>query len=61
MIAGVSKSSSGCNFHFVFATIDSQIVAARLEGPGPAGKDEESKKETQAESSEVIVAEPTIK
>ena len=41
MMAGAPKVSSMCNSHLVFATLQSQIIAARREPAVTAGKDEE--------------------
>ena len=41
MMAGASKASSACNSHLVFATLQSQIIAARREPAVTARKDEE--------------------
>ena len=41
MMAGAPKVSSMCNSHLVFATLQSQIIAARREPAVTAGKDVE--------------------
>ena len=41
MMASAPKVSSTCNSHLVFATLQSQIIAARREPAVTAGKDEE--------------------
>ena len=41
MMASAPKVSSMCNSHLVFATLQSQIIAAHRPAPGHAGKDEE--------------------
>ena len=62
MMAGAPKASSTCNSHLVFATLQSQIIAARREPLGQARNDEESKKDVQAQSSEIMeVTTPTVK
>ena len=41
MMASAPKVSSMCNSHLVFATLQSQIIAARWEPAVTTGKDEE--------------------
>ncbi len=41
MMAGTPKGSSTCNSNLVFATLQSQIIAARREPAVTAGQDEE--------------------
>ncbi len=54
MMASAPKASSTCNSHLVFATLQSQIIAARREPAVTAGKKEEQKLGEQTESRETM-------